>query len=206
MNVQSTVAASVNQTPATDANSDKGRRLLTAFGATTGLFLGSVACASAYNRADRKVFENKLLQPFLIKSEFAPVLGSLTGYFVGEGVYQALTAWAKESGAIKVCACIGGVYSMLAGRELMYSLVDISSPFPDSVPCTTAVGVGNEIINDYTLLAVGAGTGYMAGKGIEYVARKARAGIDMATRGVASLVAKARPDVMVEPDGGKKSA
>ena len=95
---------------------------------------------------------------------------------------------------------------MLAGPELMYSLVDINSPFPESELGTSVVGVGNEIINDYTLLAVGAGTGYMAGKGIEYVARKARAGIDMAARGVASLVAKARPDVMVEPDGGKKSA
>ena len=196
----------MNQTLATDANSDRGRRLLTAFGATTGLFLGSVACGSAHNRADRKVLENKLLQPFLIKSEFAPVLGSLTGYFVGEGVYHGLTAWAKESAAIKVCACIGGVCSMLAGRELMYSLVDINSTFPDSELGTAVVGVGNEIINDYTLLAVGAGTGYMAGKGIEYVARKARAGIDMAARGVASLVAKARPDMMVEPDGGKKSA
>ena len=62
------------------------------------------------------------------------------------------------------------------------------------------------MINDSALVVVGAGTGYLAGKGIEYVGRKACAGIDMAARSVASLAAMARPDVMVEPDGGKKAA
>lgn len=204
MNVQAKIAAPVNQAPARDADNDRGQRLLGAIGIVAGTYLGAVAGETTVNPAGRKVFENKLLQPFLIKPEFAAVLGGISGYFVGEGIYHGLTAWAKESGAIKACICIGGVCSMLAGRELMYSLVDINNPFPDSVPCRTIVGVSNEVVNDSALFALGAGTGYVAGKGIEYVAGKARAGIGMVTSGVASLVANASPDV--EPDGGKKAS
>ena len=112
---------------------------------------------------------------------------------MGEGVYHGLGALEKGARMIKVCASIGAVWSMLAGRELMYSLVDIN-PFPDSLPI---VGGCNEWFNDCTLAVLGAGTGYLAGKGLEYVAQKAYAGVGMAARGVASLAAQ--QDVMVEP-------
>lgn len=206
MDVQSKTAVPVDQATARDAVSDNLQRLLGAIGVAGGTYLGAVAGEAAINRTGRKVFENKFLQPFLTKPEFTAVLGGISGYFVGEGIYHGLTAWAKESGAIKVCICFGGVCSMLAGRELMYSLVDINNPLPDSALCKATVGMGNELFNDGALFALGAGTGYVAGKGIEYVAGKARAGIGMVTSGVASLVAKARPDVMAEPDGGKKAS
>ena len=186
-------------------------------------------------RTGRKVaeVESEALQPFKVKSEAGPVLGGIAGYFVGKGIYHGFSALqdgvrvvsnvrdrisnflveisgctplAQESGAIKACACLGAVWSMFAGREMMYSLIDINNPFPNSTPCRVITGVGNEVINDSPLLVVGAGAGYLAGKGIECVARKVCAGIDMAGRGVASLVIPARPDVMVEPDGDKKAA
>lgn len=204
MDVQPNAAVTVDQAPVRGAGDSKAQRLLSSIGLVAGTLLGTMAGDTTVNREGRKIFENKLLQPFLIKPEFAPVLGGISGYFVGEGIYHGLTAWAKESGAIKVCICIGGVCSMLAGRELMYSLVDINNPYPDSVLCRLTVGVNNEVFNDSALFALGVCTGYVAGKGIEYVAGKARAGIDMAASGVASLVTKARPDV--EPDGGKKAS
>ena len=151
-----------------------------------GYYVGRSAAESAGNGVRRKVFENPLLQPFMIKSEFAPVLGIIAGYFVGEGVYHGLGAWEKGSRVIKVCVSIGAVWSMLAGRELMYSLVD-SNPFPDSFPCQLIVGGSKECFNDCTLAALGAGTGYLAGKCLEYVAQKAYAGVGVAARGVASL-------------------
>ena len=199
MNVQPNVAVPVNQTPARDGYRKKGRTLLAGAVAAAGFYVGGSAAECAGNGACRKVFENPLLQPFMIKSEFAPVLGTITGYFVGEGVYHGLGALEKGSRMIKVCASIGAVWSMLAGRELMYSLVDIN-PLPDSYPWQLIVGGSNEWFNDCTLAVLGAGTGYLAGKGLEYVAHKAYEGVGMAARGVASLAAMAaRQDVMVEP-------
>lgn len=122
----------------------------------------------------------------MVKSEFTPVLGILAGYFAGECVNHGLGVWKEGSRVVKVCTSIGAVCSMLAGRELMYSLVDIN-PFPDSFPCQVIVGGSNELFNDYTLAALGAGTGYLAGKGVEYVAQKAYAGVGVAAKGVASL-------------------
>ena len=104
---------------------------------------------------------------------------------------------AQESCVVKACACFGVLWSMFAGRESMYSLVGINNPYPDSIPCRVITGVGNEMIRDSTLLLVGGGAGYLAGKGIECVARKVCAGVQMAGIGVAAIVA--RPDVMVEP-------
>ena len=196
MNVQPNVAVSVNQTPARDLNRKKGQPVLTGVVLAVGYHVGRLAAESAGNGVRRKVFENSLLQPFMIKSEFAPVLGIIAGYFVAEGVYNGLGAWEKGSRLIKVGASIGAVLSMLAGRELMYSLVDIN-PFPDSFPCQLIVGGINECFNDCTLAALGAGTGYLAGKGIQYALEKACAGINMAARGAASILA--RPDVMIEP-------
>lgn len=234
MNVQSTGAVPVNQTVAEKADWDHD--LLAGAGTCAGTMLGLLAAESAATRAGRRVSgvaENESSAPFLVKPEYAPALGAIAGYFVGKGIYHGLSVlqdgakavqslgdristylvettgcapWAQESGAIKACACAGAVWSVLAGRELMYSLVDINNPFPDSVLCEVVMGGGNEVINDSALVVVGAAAGYLAGKGFEYMGRKACAGIGMAARGVASLAAMARPDVMVEPDGGKKAA
>ncbi len=152
-----------------------------------GFYVGRSAAESAGNGVCRKVFENPLLQPFMIKSEFAPVLGTLAGYIAGDGVYHGLGVWEKGSRVIKVCASIGAVCSMLAGRELMYSLVDIN-PFPDSYPCQVIVGGSNELFNDWALASLGAGAGHLAGKGLEYVAQKAYAGVGVAARGVGTLL------------------
>ena len=162
-----------------------------------GFYVGRSAAESAGNGLCRKVFENPLLQPFMVKSEFAPVFGLLAGYFVGECVSHGLGVISdKRSRVVSVCAAVGAVCSMLAGRELMYSLVDIN-PFPDSFPCQVIVGGGNELFNDWALALLGATTGHVVGKGLEYVAQKAYAGVGMAARGVASLAAQ--QDVMVEP-------
>ena len=53
------------------------------------------------------------------------------------------------------------------------------------------------MFNDWALALLGATTGHVVGKGLEYVAQKAYAGVGMAARGVASLAAQ--QDVMVEP-------
>ena len=195
--------------------------------------LGWIASDAPVDRIGRRVVESETLQPFTIKPDASPVLGGIAGYFVGKGIYHGLSALqdgarvvsnvrdrisnflvemtgctplAEESGAIKACACLGAVWSMFAGREMMYSLIDINNPFPNSTPCGMITGASNEVINDSPLLLVGAGAGYLAGKGIECVVRKVYAGVDMACRGVASLVIPAQPDAMVEPDEGKKAA
>ena len=102
------------------------------------------------------------------------------------------TFLAQESCAIKACACFGAVWSVFAGRELMHSLVGINNPFPRSVSCRVITACSKEVINDSILVVVGAGTGYLVGKGAEYMVEKTYEGIDMATRGVASLAAMAR--------------
>lgn len=186
MNVQPNVALPVNQTPATDEYRKKEGNLIVGAFLGMGYYVGRSAAESAGNGVCRKVFENPLLQPFMVKSEFVPVLGIISGYFVGEGVCYGLGVWEKGSRVVKVCTSIGAVCSMLAGRELMYSLVDIN-PFPDSFPCQVIVGGSNELFNDYALAALGAGTGYLAGKGLECVAQKAYAGVGVVARGVASL-------------------
>ena len=107
------------------------------------------------------------------------------------------TSLAQESCAIKACACFGALWNVFAGRELMHSLVDITNPFPDSVPCTVITACSKEVINDSILAMVGAGTGYLVGKGAEYAVEKACVGIDMAARVTASILA--RPDVVIEP-------
>ena len=188
MNVQPNVAVPVNQTPARDRYRKKEGTLLTGAAIGVGFYVGRSAAESAAGSLFRKVAENPLLKPFMIKSEFAPVLGILAGYFVGEGVNHGLGVIGdKRSRVVSVCASIGAVCSMLAGRELMYSLVDIN-PFPDSYPCQVIVGGSNELFNDWALASLGAGAGHLAGKGLEYVAQKAYAGVGVAARGVGTLL------------------
>ena len=107
------------------------------------------------------------------------------------------TPLVQESCAVKACACFGAAWSVFAGRELMHSLVGITNPFPDSVSCRAITACSKEVINDSILVVLGAGTGYLVGKGAEYAVEKACVGIDMAARGAASILA--RPDVMIEP-------
>ena len=234
MDIQSTNVptnvVTVKHPELTDAEKDS---LITGICTGTGIFFGWIVSDDIINRRGKKVAENDTLQPFLTKPQAGPLLGGIAGYFVGKGIYRGLcavqdgarlvsnvrdrisnflmettgcTPWAQESGAIKACACLGAVWSMFAGREMMYSLIDINNPFPNSFPCRVITGVGNEVINDSPLLLVGAGAGYLAGKGIECVVRKVCAGVDMVGRGVASLVVPVRPDVMVEPAEDKKAA
>ena len=232
MNIQPTNnVVPVKQPEMSDAEKEEG--FLTGVSTSAGIMFGFLVTDRIVNRTGRKVFESDTLQPFMTKPEAGPLLGGIAGYFVGKGIYRGMcalqdgarvvgnvrdrisnflveasgcTPWAQESNAIKACACLGAVWSMFSGREMMYSLIDINNPFPNSIPCGVITGVGNEVINDSPLLLVGASAGYLAGKGIECVARKVCAGIDMAGRGVASLVIPVRPDVMVEPDGDKKAA
>ena len=227
MNIQPVDVVPAKQPEMSDAEKDQA--FLTVAGTGVGAMVGFLVTDRVVDRAGRKVFVGETLQPFMIKPEAGTMLGGIAGYFVGKGIYNSLcalqdgarvvssvrdrisnflveaagcTPLAQESGAIKACACFGAVWSMFAGREMMYSLIDINNPFPNSFPCRVITGVGNEVINDSPLLLVGASAGYLAGKGIECVARKVCAGIDMAGRGVASLVVPAQPDV----DGGKKAA
>ena len=118
----------------------------------------------------------------------------LTNYLVET---TGCTPLAQESCAVKACACFGAMWSVFAGRELMHSLVGITNPFPDSVPCRVITACSQEVINDSILAVVGAGTGYLVGKGAEYAVEKACVGIDMAARITASILA--RPDVVIEP-------
>lgn len=190
MNVQPNVAVPVNQTPVRDGYRKKEAALITGAALAAGFYVGRSAAESAGKGLCRKVFENPLLQPFMVKSEFAPVLGILAGYFVGEGVSHGLGVISdKRSRVVSVCACAGALCSMLAGRQLMYSLVDIN-PFPDSFPCQFIVGGSNELFNDWILAALGGITGHVAGKGLEYVAQKTYAGVGVVARGVASLAAQ----------------
>lgn len=229
MNIQPANVVTVKQPDLTDAEK---HALITGICTSGGIMFGWMSSVTVDSRTGRKV-EREVPQPFKIKSETGPVLGGIAGYFVGQGIYHGLSALqdgarvvsnvrdrvsnflvemsgctplAQESGAIKACACLGAVWSMLAGREMMYSLIDINNPFPNSLPCQLISRVGNEVINDSPLLLAGASAGYLAGKGIECVARKVCAGVDMVGRGVASLVVPVRPDVMIEPDGDKKAA
>ena len=117
----------------------------------------------------------------------------LSSYLVESAGFTPL---AQESRAIKACACFGALWSVFAGHGLMHSLVGITNPFPDSVPCRVVTLCSKEVINASILAAVGAGTGYLAGKGVAYAVEKACAGIDMVGRGVESIFG---PDVMIEP-------
>lgn len=215
------------------SGAEKDEAILTVFGTGVGAMVGYLVTNAPPSRTGKNVLENDVFKTFMIKPDVAPLLGGIAGFFVGKGVYRGLCALedgarvvsnvkdrlsnflvevtgcasiAQESNAVKACACLGAVWSMLAGREMMYSLIDIDNPFPNSFPCRVITGVGNEVINDSPLLLVGASAGYLAGKGIECVARTVYSGIDMAGRGVASLVIPVRPDVMVEPEGDKKAA
>ena len=230
MDIQPTNVLTVKHPELTNAEKDT---LITGFCTATGIFFGWMVSDDIINRRGRSIAESDTLQPFLIKPEAGPVLGGITGFFAGKGIHRGLCALqdgarfvsnvgdrvsnflmeatgcnplAEESGAVKACACLGAVWSMFAGREMMYSLIDINNPFPNSLPCKVITGVGNEVINDSPLLLAGASAGYLAGKGIECVVRKVCAGIDMAGRGVASLVVPVRPDLMVEPVADKKAA
>ena len=107
------------------------------------------------------------------------------------------TPLAQESCVVKACACFGALWSVFAGRGLMHSLVGITNPFPDSVTCRRITAGSEEVFNDSILVVVGAGTGYLVGKGAEYAVEKACAGIDMAARGAASILAS--PDAVIEP-------
>lgn len=232
MNIQPTSVVPVKQPEKSVAQ--KEEEFLTAVGAGAGALLGFLVTDGYINQKGRKVFASDTLQqPFMVKPEAGILLGGIGGFFVGKGVYHSMcalqdgarvvsnvkdrisnylaettgcTPLAQESSAVKACACLGAVWSMFAGREMMYSLIDINNPFPNSTPCGMITGASNEVINDSPLLLVGAGAGYLAGKGIECVVRKVYAGVDMACRGVASLVIPAQPDAMVEPDEGKKAA
>ena len=232
MNIQPSSVVPVKQPEKSVAQNEE--EFLTAFGTFLGATTGLLLTDSNINQKGRKVFEsNTLQQPFMIKPEAGILLGGIGGFFVGKGVYHGLyalkdgarvvsnvtdrisnflsettgcTLWAQESSSVKACTCLGAVWSMFAGREMMYSLIDLNNPFPNSTPCGMVTRVSNEVINDSPLLLAGASAGYLAGKGIECVVRKVCAGVDMAGRGVASLVIPARPDAMVEPDEGKKAA
>ena len=107
------------------------------------------------------------------------------------------TPLAQESCVVKACACFGALWSVFAGRGLMQSLVGINNPFPDSVTCRVITAGSEEVFNASILVVVGAGTGYLVGKGAEYAVEKACAGIDMAARGAASILAS--PDAVIEP-------
>lgn len=230
LDIQPANVVTIKHADLTDAEK---HALITGVCTSGGIMLGWMASDAPVDRLGRTVAQREVLQLFTTKPEFGPVLGGIAGFFVGKGIYHGLSALqdgarvvsnvrdrisnflvemtgctplAEESGAIKACACLGAVWSMLAGREMMYSLIDINNPLPNSLPCRVITGVGNEVINDSPLLLVGASAGYLAGKGIECVVRKVCAGVDMAGRGVASLVVPVRPDVMVEPVEDKKAA
>ena len=113
------------------------------------------------------------------------------GYQLSSYVVESAgcTPLAQESPAIKACACFGALWSVFAGRGYMHSLVGITNPYPDSVQCRLITVCSNEVINDSILAAVGAGTGYLAGKGVAYAVDKACDGIDMVNRGVESILA-----------------
>ena len=232
MNIQPTSVVLVKQPEKSDELKEED--FLALIGTGAGAMLGFLVTDGAINQTGRKVFASDTLQqPFMVKPETGILLGGIGGFFVGKGVYHTAralqdgarvvsnvkdrisnylvettgcTLWSQESSAVKACACLGAVWSMFAGREMMYSLIDISNPFPNSTPCGVITGISNEVINDSPLLLAGASAGYLAGKGIECVVRKVCAGVDMAGRGVASLVIPARPDAIVEPDEGKKAA
>ena len=227
MNVQSSRAMPVNQTTTEDADRERPPLVNAAIntGKAIGFLAAARVCAFAGRMVDKLV--NKDISGSLIlrpESKYH-ITGATVGmFFVARAIPHGLSAMyygaktvqsmgdqlsnylaettgctplAQESCAIKACACVGALWSMFAGRELMHSLVGINNPYPDSIPCRVFTGVGNEVINDPPLLLVGGCAGYLAGKGIECVARTVCAGVQMAGRGVVDLLA--RPDVMVEP-------
>ena len=224
MNVQSTRAMPVNQAATEEA--DREHPPLVSAAIHTGKVIGFLAAARACAFAGRmvdKVINKDVSGSLILRPEPGQyyMTGATVGmFFVGRAIPHGLSAMyyaaktvqsmgdqlsnylaeatgctplAQESCAIKACAYLGALWSMFAGREF----VDINNPYSDSLPCRVITGVGNEVINAPPLLLVGGSAGYLAGKGIECVARTVCAGVQMAGRGVAALVA--RSDVMVEP-------
>ena len=220
MNVQSTGGVSANQTAAgrTDSEDALLVKVATHAGLMSG-FLAAAYAVTLAGRAVSKVPDCELSTPCLFQPKYncGFALDSIAAFLAGGGVYHGFctlrdgakavqilgnrlsnylvettgcTPLAQESCVIKACACFGAMWSVFAGRELMHSLVGITNPFPDSVPCRVVTACSKEVINDAILVVVGAGTGYLVGKGAEYAVEKACAGIDLVARGAASLLAR----------------
>ena len=227
MNVQSTGGVSVNQTAAgrTDPEDALLVSVGTHAGLMSG-FLAAAYAVTLAGRVVSKVPDCELSTPCLFKSKYycAFALDYIAVFLAGGGAYHGFctlrdgakavrslgdrlsnylvettgcTPLAQESCVVKACACFGALWSVFAGRGLMHSLVGITNPFPDSVTCRMITAGSEEVFNDSILVVVGAGTGYLVGKGAEYAVEKACAGIDMAARGAASILAS--PDAVIEP-------